>query len=89
MNQMISSDAGQIAISERVPADVFTTDWKRNTFYRDITPLTVPCEIQAGSYNLLLGMKNSLSGEALPLAYPDGNSIGTLYYLTTLNTQGN
>lgn len=85
---VLADDRGQVAIHERVPADVFTTKWEIDTYYRDISALTIPCDVAQGSYNLLLGMKNSITGESLPLAYPDENSIGTLYYLTTLNTQG-
>ena len=86
---ILADDNGQIAIGENFPSATFTTDWLTNTYYRDLTPLTIPCDISAGSYNLLLGVKDSITGESLPLMYPGGGEIGTLYYLTTLNTQGN
>lgn len=86
---VLADDNGQVAISEKTPADIFTTDWIADTFYRDQNTLTIPCDIQAGSYNLLLGMKDSITGKSLVLTYPDGNDIGTLYYLTTLNSQEN
>lgn len=86
---ILADDNGQVAISEKTPADVFTTNWIADTFYRDHNTLTIPCDIETGSYNLLLGMKDSITGDSLALTYPDGNDIGTLYYLTTLNTQGN
>lgn len=84
---ILADDNGQVAISESVPADVFTTEWLTDAYYRDITTLTIPCDISAGSYNLLLGMKDNITGDSLALTYPDGNDIGTLFYLTTLNTQ--
>jgi len=85
---VLADDNGQVAINEQVPANIFTIEWETMRNYRDISTLAVPCDVAQGNYNLLLGMKESISGEALPLAYPDGNNIGTLYYLTTLNVQG-
>lgn len=85
---VLADDNGQVAIHEQVPANVFTIEWQTDTNYRDISQLPIPCDIAQGSYNLLLGMKETLTGDALPLTYPDGNSIGTLTYLTTLNVQG-
>ena len=85
---VLADDSGQVAIHEQVPANVFTVEWETERYYRDISQLTIPCDIAQGDYNLLLGIKESISGEALPLAYPEGNSIGTLSYLTTIHTQG-
>ena len=79
----------QLAISNKVPADRFTTEWKPNRYYRDRTTLEIPCELGTGQYPLLLGMKESMTGESLEISYPDGNTIGTLYYLTTLYVQNN
>ena len=86
---ILADDSGQVAFSEDVPADLFTTEWQTNIYYRDLTELTVPCDIAEGNYNLLLGMKNSITGESSLLTASDGNEIGTLYYLTTLNAKGN
>ena len=79
----------QLAISNKVPADIFTTEWRTNKYYRDTTALEIPCELGTGQYPLLLGMKESMTGESLEISYPDGNTIGTLYYLTTLYVQNN
>ena len=76
---------GQLAIANSVPADQFTSDWTPNRFYRDRTSIDIPCDIGAGSYDLLLAAKESMTGEPLPLAYPGGGAIGREYYLTTLN----
>ncbi len=79
----------QLAAVDKVPADRFTTEWKPNRYYRDRTTLEIPCELGTGQYPLLLGMKESMTGESLEISYPDGNTIGTLYYLTTLYIQNN
>ena len=79
----------QLAAVDKVPADRFTTEWKPNRYYRDRTTLEIPCELGTGQYPLLLGMKESMTGESLEISYPDGNTIGTLYYLTTLYVQNN
>lgn len=79
---------GQEAIAKsEAPANQFTTEWITDKYYRDQTKLTIPCDIDAGSYDLLLAMKESMSGQALPFRYPDGGGIGREYYLTTLKAQ--
>ena len=79
---------GQEAIAKsEAPANQFTTEWITGKYYRDQTELMIPCNIDAGSYDLLLAMKESMSGQALPFRYPDGGSIGREYYLTTLKVQ--
>ena len=77
----------QLAIANSVPADQFTSDWQTGRFYRDRTTLEVPCTIEEGSYDLLLSAKESMSGKPLELAYPAGDTIGTLFYLTTLHVE--
>jgi len=85
---VLADDNGQVAVHEQVPANTFTVEWEVERYYRDISQLTIPCDIAQGSYNILLGIKETITGEPLSLAYPDGNSIGTLTYLTTVHTQG-
>lgn len=79
---------GQLAIENAVPANVFTSDWTARKYYRDRTQLEIPCDIESGSYDLLLGIKETISGDALLLQHLDGNAIGGVYYLTTLQAQG-
>ena len=84
---IILSDAdgdSQLAIQDSIPAEVFTTEWQMDRFYRDRTTLEVPCGIAEGRYNLLLAAKETVSGAILPLRYPDGSAISNEYYLTTL-----
>ncbi len=92
LSVILSDGSGQISIADAVPADKFTTEWKPGRYYRDRTSLLVPCDLSdlaGGRYDLLLGMKESMSGRALPFRYADGGEIGSLYYLTTLNVQEN
>ena len=41
--------------------------------------------METGSYPLLLGFVETISGDELTLRYFSGDVIGTLYYLTTLH----
>ena len=83
-----SDGDGQLAITNAVPGNVFTSDWTARKFYRDQTQLEVPCNITGGSYDLLLAVKETISGSDLPLERSDGEAIGHVYYLTTLHAQG-
>ena len=76
---------GQLAIQDSIPAQVFTTEWQADRFYRDRTTLEIPCITEEGRYNLLLAAKETERGAILPLHYPDGNAIGNEFYLTTLH----
>jgi len=78
---------GQVAIGEKAPADLHTSEWRSGVYYRDRTSVFIPCNVESGKHLLLLGMKDILHGPSLTLKYPDGKAIGTLYYLTTLNVE--
>ncbi len=84
LSVILADGDGQRAIQNSIPADVFTTEWMTGRFYRDRTSLQMPCDLEEGRYNLLLAAKETLSGAALPLRYPDGSAIGNEVYLTTL-----
>ena len=78
----------QLANQNSIPADVFTTEWETERFYRDRSSLQIPCALASGRYNLLLAAKETLSGAALPLRYPDGSHVGNdEFYLTTLRVE--
>ena len=83
-----SDGDGQPAITNVVPANVFTSDWKARKYYREQTQLEIPCNLGTGSYDLLLSVKETISGDDLDLRHPDGNMIGDVFYLTTLHAQG-
>ena len=83
-----SDGDGRLAITEKVPADRFTTEWRTGVYYRDQTAITIPCATADGNYPLLLGMKESMSGASLPIQPADGSAAGSLLYLTTLKVGG-
>ncbi|MCY3832467.1 MAG: hypothetical protein OXG85_05590 [Chloroflexi bacterium] len=76
---------GQVAIGEKIPADLPTSEWRPGLYYRDRTGVFIPCNIEAGKYVLLLGMKEIVAGAPLAFQQADGSPIGSHYYLTTLN----
>jgi len=76
---------GQLAIGEKIPADLSTKEWRAGVYYRDRTGVFIPCNIEPGKYVLLLGMKEIVAGAPLMFHHADGSRIGALYYLTTLN----
>ena len=78
---------GQLAVANSVPADEFTSDWSPDRYYRDSTSIVIPCDIDAGSYDLLLAAKESLTGDPLALAYSSGDTVGREFYLTTLTVE--
>ncbi len=88
---LVVADAnGQgIANADDMPGGVFMTSvWEPDALYFDERFLTIPCDIEAGSYNLLLGFYDieavNTDGN-LPVNTSDGEPMGTtLYYLTTL-----
>ena len=84
---ILADENGQLAIQNSIPADVFTTEWQPNRFYRDRTRLQIPCALAGGHYNLLLAAKETHRGAALPLRYPDGSDVGNEFYLTTLQVE--
>ncbi len=77
-------DGQKNSVDDTAPADQFTSEWQPDRYYLDQTELQIPCDIAAGSYNLLMAMKETLSGAPLSFGYPDGSIIGREYYLTTL-----
>ena len=82
-----AADDGQLGIVNLVSADGFTSDWSPDRYYRDSTSIEIPCDIDAGSYDLLLAAKESLTGEPLALAYSSGETVGREFYLTTLTVE--
>lgn len=77
-------DGQENSVDDTAPADQFTSEWQPGRYYLDQTELQIPCDIDAGSYDLLMAMKETLSGAPLSFGYPDGGIIGREYYLTTL-----
>ena len=89
LNIILADDDGdgQLARTSSVPANVFTSDWIADKFYRDLSALQVPCDINDGSYDILLSVGETISGDDLIIRYPSGDAIGNVYYLTTLHAK--
>lgn len=92
---LVIADAnGQgVANADDMPGGIFETPrWEPEQLYFDERQLTIPCEIESGSYNLLLGFYDIGTVDStgnLPVNTPDGEPLGSsLYYLTTLTVNG-
>jgi len=87
---VIADQNGQgVANADDMPGGVFMTPlWEPDTLYFDERELTVPCDIEVGKYNLLLGLYDIETVENLPVNTADGDPLGTnLLYLTTLTVE--
>lgn len=62
--------------------------WQPQRAYYDMRALSVPCDLPAGAYNLLLGVYESESTQALAATTADGGALGGIVYLTTLTVTG-
>ncbi len=68
------------------PSGARTIDWAADTYHLDRRTLTIPCDLPPGDYPLLIGLRDLLSAEAVPIYTPDGTPTGSsLLYLTTLH----
>lgn len=87
---VIADENGQgIANADDMPGGyTMTSLWQPDQLYFDERHLTVPCDIQAGQYNLLLGFYDIETVVNLPVNTPDGDPMNTtLLYLTTLTVK--
>jgi hypothetical protein len=87
---VIADENGQgIANADDMPGGYkMTSLWQPDQLYFDERHLTVPCDIQAGQYNLLLGFYDIETVVNLQVNTPDGDSMNTpLLYLTTLTVK--
>lgn len=87
---VIADQSGQgVANADDMPGGIFLTSvWEPDTLYFDERNLTIPCDIETGQYNLLLGLYDLETVENLPVNTPDGSPMGTnLLYLTTLTVE--
>ncbi len=82
-------DNGQgIANQDGPPAQIDTVDWLVGGQLADRRTLTIPCDIQPGTYALLVSMYDVNSLELLPITYPDGGYLGQYYYVTDEIVEG-
>ena len=76
---LAGQDGNGVAQSDGSPGESLTKLWQADTWHLDTRTLMIPCDLEAGSYNLLLGVYDAETLAQQPLA--DGNP---LQYLTTL-----
>ena len=88
---LVIADAnGQgIANADDMPGGyTMTSLWQPDQLYFDERQVLIPCDIEVGQYNLLLGLYEIQTVENLAISSPDGNPMGTnLLYLTTLTVK--
>jgi hypothetical protein len=68
---------GETAISEFAP----------NTSFMDRRFIPIPCDLEPGSYDLLLGLYAPDDLEGIPITLPDATPMGNLAYLTTITVK--
>lgn len=79
---IVNEDGLGIGRADNGPGNMQTRFWKRDEIVYAQNSVKVPCE--PGQYSLLIGLYVPGSVDALPIADMQGNIIGDLYYLTTL-----
>jgi hypothetical protein len=87
---VIADENGQgVVNADDMPGGyAMTSLWQPDQLYFDERQLTIPCDIKAGQYNLLLGLYEIETIENLPVNSVDGEPMGTnLLYLTTLTVK--
>ena len=73
-----------IVNSDGSPADILTQLWITNRPYLDERTLMIPCDLESGSYPLLLGWYDIDTIELLEMTDMNGNPINNLFYLTNI-----
>lgn len=74
---VLADGQGQgIVRNDSAPGGIDTLLWQMDQPYVDVRVLTLPCDLPAGEYPLLLGLYGVMDGRPEPL--------GTPFYLTTL-----
>jgi hypothetical protein len=82
---LANTDGMGVTVSDTLPTGYPTDHWQAGSYHVSAQTLQIPCDIQPGSYVLLLGMVDMASADLLPVAYPDGTpNNSNLVYLTTL-----
>ncbi|RMF80745.1 MAG: hypothetical protein D6737_07085 [Chloroflexi bacterium] len=72
------------AQSDSTIADDLPTTWPPGHEALDRRFVPIPCDLETGNYNLLVGLYDFDTVENLPVTYPDGSPHGSLAYLTTI-----
>ena len=85
---LANEDGMGVALSDMLPTGQPADQWRAGSHHVSVETLQIPCDLQSGSYSLLLGVVDMASADLLPVAYPDGTpNNSNLIYLTTLTVQ--
>jgi hypothetical protein len=85
---LADADGMGVVLSDALPTGQPTDQWRAGSHHLSVETLHIPCDLQPGSYALLLGVMDMASGDLLPVTYPDGTpNNSSLIYLTTLTVQ--
>ncbi|MFZ4815478.1 MAG: glycosyltransferase family 39 protein [Phototrophicaceae bacterium] len=90
---LIAADGGVALTDHGTLSNVLSLQWQPDEFYYDGRSITLPCDLPAGNYALVMTVYDPATAQPLEVAYLDGNAAPTDIYLTTLHvslsTEGN
>ncbi len=81
---LVDANGSGIVNSDGAPGGILTGLWETERYYLDERSLTVPCDLQAGSYSLLVGLYDPATVETLPVTTAAGDPVNGLAYLTNI-----
>ncbi|NJL93298.1 MAG: hypothetical protein HC915_05980 [Anaerolineae bacterium] len=87
---LINAETGQPVLNvDAAPGDTLMQLWEPGQLVFDERLVSLPCDLPAGRYDVLLGMYAQQGGQLVDLtaALPDGAQVGNRAYLTTLNVE--
>ncbi|MFZ4816885.1 MAG: hypothetical protein ACOYL5_20280, partial [Phototrophicaceae bacterium] len=58
--------------------------WQPDEFYYDGRSITLPCDLPASDYALVMTVYDPETAQPLAVAYPNGDAAPSNIYLTTL-----
>ena len=69
-------DAAGVPFAQRDSLDAPSWDWQTGDLVAQIHPVTIPAETPSGSYQVIVGIYDRLSGERLPVLGDGGEIVG-------------
>jgi len=82
---LVNSDGMGVAHTDAPPAGIRMNRTLPSWTYIDRRALTIPCDLAAGDYSLMIGIYHYPPFKLLPMTISGGEPSPTLYYLTTLH----
>jgi hypothetical protein len=74
--------------SDALVATSFTESWSVDSLHLDRRKITIPPDLPAGSYNLVLSMHGTGKDNSnIQITHNDGSPVGEYGYLTTISVQ--